>query len=120
MLVCHNGIMASHRALQHYPNLTKALNHAEPYMEALSWSADDMASLLDALLPLCQQAILSKTEYVRTVAMWSLRRLASMDPVSVCPPVLDFCIRALDVCSLHNAHQTPAALSAITLSLIPI
>ena len=120
-LVVHNGIIASRRALsKRYPNLTEALYSAEPYREALHWSAVDMASLLDVLLPICEQGILSKTEYVRTLAMWSLRRLASMDPVTVCPPILDFCVRALDICSLHIAHQTPVALSAITTLLRPL
>jgi len=114
------GLAASQITLcQANPALADQIAKAEPYKKALEMKGNEIVVLLDALLPLCQQALYSKNSYVCRAGESALVYLAQIDPVRVCPPFIDTAIRALDICSVTLSHQAPAALSALNRLFLP-
>lgn len=114
--VCHRvGVAASVNALRKsHPNLVEKLFDVEPYLRRVDIPPAELVSLMDALLPLCQQALYSKNGHVGRAGEAALVYLSQIDPVHVTPPFLDFAIRALDISAVNLAHQAPSALSALT------
>jgi hypothetical protein len=118
--VCHRvGIAASLEALKDQPKAADALMRDEPYLEYIDIPPKELVVLMDALLPLCQQALYSKNGNVGRAGEAALVYLAQIDPVHVTPPFLDFATRALDISAVNLAHQAPAALSALTRLIQP-
>ncbi|GKY98731.1 hypothetical protein MPSEU_000829400 [Mayamaea pseudoterrestris] len=76
--------------------------------------ANEIVILLDALLPLCQQAIYSKNAHVGRAGEAAMLYLVQIDPVRSTPAFLDFAMSALDTSAINMSHQAPAALSALT------
>jgi len=95
------------------PALAVALCDSEPYMNYISIPPKELVALLNALLPLCQQALYSKNGYVGRAGEAAMTYLAQIDPIHVTPPFLDFATNALDVSAVNLSHQAPSALSAL-------
>lgn len=95
------------------PALAKELERTEPVTTRLEVSGREMAAMLNAFVPLCQQALYSKSVHVSSASESAMLYLIQIDPVRVCPPFLDLATRALDVSSVTMSHQAPAALSAL-------
>ena len=95
------------------PDLASALCDAEPCLPSVSIQPNELVALLNALLPLCQQALYSKNGYVGRAGEAAMAYLAQIDPVHVTPPFLDFATNALDVSAVNLSHQAPSALSAL-------
>jgi len=74
----------------------------------------EIVALLDALLPLCQQAIYSKNGHVGRAGEAAMLYLVQIDPARATPAFIDFAARALDIAAVNLSHQAPAALSALT------
>ncbi|KAG7363158.1 proteasome-substrate-size regulator domain containing protein [Nitzschia inconspicua] len=112
---CRIGIAASMNSMKKSrPELAKALNEVEPSLTAASIPPHEVVSLMDALLPLCQQSLYSKNGHVGRAGEAAMLYLAQIDPSRVTPTFLDFATRALDITAVNLAHQAPAALSALT------
>jgi len=114
--VCHRiGVAASVHTLRRlHPNLVEKLLNVEPYLRHVDIPPAELVVLMDALLPLCQQALYSKNGHVGRAGEAALVYLSQIDPVHVTPPFLDFAIQALDISAVNLAHQAPSALSALT------
>mmetsp|Transcript_13477 Transcript_13477/g.20082 ORF Transcript_13477/g.20082 Transcript_13477/m.20082 type:complete len:2221 (-) Transcript_13477:217-6879(-) len=119
--LCHRiGTTAGVRVLeQSHPKLAKNLQLAEPYLACMEIPSREIVGILDALLPLCQQALYSKNGHVSRAGESALLYLTQIDPAHIAPPFLDFATRALDVSSVNLSHQAPAALSALTRLIQP-
>jgi proteasome activator subunit 4 len=117
-LACRVGITAAMNVMKKEqdknPTLVAALYQAEPYLPHIAIPPHELVTLLDALLPLCQQALYSKNSHVSRGGESAMVYLAQMDPVHVTPAFIDFAMRALDIGAVNLSHQAPAALSALT------
>ena len=109
---------ASQTALmKKYPLLCTKVGEIEPYKRMSLLPACELVLIMDALLPLCQQALYSKSGQVARAGESALLYLTQIDH-KICPLFLDFAMRALDVSSVNLSHQAPAALSALS-RLVP-
>lgn len=109
----------SQRALEKvHPLLASTVVQVEPYQKDIGISDHEIVLLMDALLPLCQQALYSKSPRVARAGEASLMYLAQIDH-KICPQSLDFAMRALDVSSINMSHQAPAALSLLSRLVAP-
>lgn len=79
-----------------------------------SLQAHEVVALLDALLPMCQQALYSKNGHVGRAGEAAMLYLVQIDPIHTCPAFADFATAALDIRAVNLSHQAPAALSALT------
>lgn len=79
----------------------------------------ELAYILEALLPLCQQALYSKNGNVSRCGESAMRCLAYIDPRHTTPAFIDFACQALDVSAINQSHQAPAALSALSRLIQP-
>jgi hypothetical protein len=95
-----------------YPLLSTRICEIEPYKRTCLIPEREVVLLLDALLPLCQQALYSKNERVSRAGDSALLYLTQIDH-KICPLFLDFSIRALNISSVTLSHQAPAALSVL-------
>lgn len=59
---------------------------SEPFKRDLSIPGEALVAIIDALLPLCQQVLYSKSENISRAGESALLYLSQIDPVSVCPP----------------------------------
>ena len=105
-----------------YPLLAQKVGEIEPYKhqhasESLILPHHEIVLMLDALLPLCQQTLYSKSSQVARAGESALLYLTQIDH-KICPMFLDFAMRALDISSVTLSHQAPAALSALS-RLVP-
>ena len=109
------GLAASIDSLHtSHPDLVRELKRADPFTERLQVPECEIVAILDAFVPLCQQALYSKSAHVGSAAESAMKFLAHIDPIRVCPPFLDLAARALDISSATMSHQAPAALSALS------
>ena len=114
------GVAASLDAMKESnSSVLEALLKAEPYLTQAAIPPKELVALLDALLPLCQQALYSKNGHVGRAGEAALIYLAQIDPVHITPPFIDFAMSALGVSAVNLAHQAPSALSALTRLLQP-
>jgi hypothetical protein len=101
-----------------YPLLSSRVCEIEPYKRTSLIPDREVVLLLDALLPLCQQALYSKNERVSRAGDSALLYLTQIDH-KICPLFLEFSIRALDISSVTLSHQAPAALSVLAKLIHP-
>ena len=101
------------------PTVVDSYFQTKPGEAVLDIPAHEVVILLDALLPLCQQAIYSKNGHVGRAGEAAMLYLVQIDPVRAAPPFIDFAVRALDVAAVNQSHQAPAALSALTRLIQP-
>lgn len=114
-LNCRIGAAAGMDALaSKYPGLVEAVNEVQPGSSSQDIPPHEVVALLDALLPLCQQAIYSKNGHVGRAGEAAMLYLVQIDPVLATPAFMDFATRALDVAAVNQSHQAPAALSTLT------
>ncbi|KAL3944784.1 MAG: hypothetical protein SGBAC_001155 [Bacillariaceae sp.] len=119
-LCCRIGTAGSIEALKvSRPDLAKALCDVEPSLTVAAIPHHEVVTLMNALLPLCQQALYSKNGHVGRAGEAAMLYLTQIDPVRVTPAFIDFATRALDISAVNLAHQAPAALSALTRLLQP-
>jgi hypothetical protein len=119
-LCCRIGSRAGVEALQTSdPGIVEALKKAQPGATSNDIPPREIVALLDALLPLCQQAIYSKNGHVGRAGESAMLYLVQIDPVWSTPAFVDFATRALDVAAVNLSHQAPAALSALTRLIQP-
>jgi hypothetical protein len=117
---CRVGTAGSMEAMKaDKPELAKALCEVEPCLSVASIPPHEVVALMNALLPLCQQALYSKNGHVGRAGEAAMLYLAQVDPARVTPAFIDFAMRALDISAVNLAHQAPAALSALTRLLQP-
>lgn len=117
---CRMGVAASIESMKESrPALVEALSEVEPSLTVATIPANEVVALMNALLPLCQQALYSKNGHVGRAGEAAMLYLAQIDPARVTPPFIDFAMRALDISAVNLAHQAPAALSALTRLLQP-
>lgn len=109
---------ASQSALaEKYPELAEKVETVEPYKAHSLIPDHELVLILDAMLPLCQQALYSKSSRVGRAGESALLYLTQIDH-KICPVFLDFAMRALDISSVTLSHQAPAALSVLS-RLVP-
>lgn len=109
---------ASQSALaEKYPELAEKVETVEPYKAHSLIPDHELVLILDAMLPLCQQALYSKNSRVGRAGESALLYLTQIDH-KICPVFLDFAMRALDISSVTLSHQAPAALSVLS-RLVP-
>eukprot|EP00934_Nitzschia_sp_Nitz4_P000403 Nitzschia sp. Nitz4//scaffold156_size52432//33824//40564//NITZ4_006829-RA/size52432-processed-gene-0.30-mRNA-1//-1//CDS//3329537421//403//frame0 len=114
-LCCATGVAASMESMKStQPDLFEALCGVEPRLRDAALPAHEVVALMNALLPLCQQALYSKNGHVGRAGEAALLYLSQMDPIRVTPSFIDFAMRALDISAVNLAHQAPAALSVLT------
>jgi hypothetical protein len=119
-LCCRVGNAASMEALKSSnPAIVDALCEVQPALKSASIPSHEMVALMDALLPLCQQAMYSKNGHVGRAGEAAMLYLIQIDPVHTAPAFIDFATRALDISAVNLAHQAPAALSALTRLIQP-
>ena len=121
-LACRFGTAAGVRLLkQRHRGVYNALAQAQPALvsQADHLSPHEVVVLVNALVPLCQQALYSKNSHVSRASEAAMLYLIQMDPRTTAPAFYDFGIRALDIEAVHSAHQAPAALSALTRLIQP-
>lgn len=119
-LCCRVGTAGSMDALKvSKPDLAKALCDVEPNLTVAAIPSHEVVALMNALLPLCQQALYSKNGHVGRAGEAAMLYLTQIDPMRVTPAFIDFATRALDISAVNLAHQAPAALSALTRLLQP-
>lgn len=117
---CRMGIAASMEGMKESRQaLAEALCEVEPSLTRAAIPSNEVVALMDALLPLCQQALYSKNGHVGRAGEAAMLYLAQIDPSRVTPAFIDFAMRALDISAVNLAHQAPAALSALTRVLQP-
>ena len=117
---CRVGVAGSMNSIkENRPELAKALGEVEPSLTVADIPPHEVALLMDALLPLCQQSLYSKNAHVGRAGEAAMVYLAQIDPYRVTPVFIDFAMRALGVSAVNLAHQAPAALSALTRLLQP-
>uniref|UniRef100_A0A7S3V8U0 Uncharacterized protein n=1 Tax=Chaetoceros debilis TaxID=122233 RepID=A0A7S3V8U0_9STRA len=109
----------SHRAITaKYPQLAAKIMEVEPFKQTSAILDSEVVLILDSILPLCQQALYSKSPRVSRGGEQALLYLSQMDH-KICPMFLDFAMRALDISSVALSHQAPAALSALSRLVSP-
>lgn len=119
-ICCRMGIAASMKCMKEsQPALAEALCQVEPSLQVAAIPSHEVVTLMDAMLPLCQQALYSKNGHVGRAGEAAMLYLAQIDPPRVTPAFIDFSTRALDITAVNLAHQAPAALSALTRLLQP-
>ena len=121
-LACRMGAAAGLRELRaNHETVYDTMVSEQPAMssEIIELPAHEWVALVDALLPLCQQALYSKNSHVSRAAEAAMLYLVQMDPRVTAPSFCDFGMRALDVTAVNSAHQAPAALSALTRLIQP-
>lgn len=119
-LCCRVGNSAAMEFLKSSnPSLVDAVYDVQPNSAASAIPAHEMVALMDALLPLCQQAMYSKNGHVGRAGEAAMLYLVQIDPVHTAPAFVDFATRALGVSAVNLAHQAPAALSALTRLIQP-
>jgi proteasome activator subunit 4 len=96
-----------------HPEVIGAVEEIQPYPMRSSLPPHELAALLDALLPLCRQALYSKNSNVGRAGEAAMLYLIQIDPLHTIPAFLDFSIQALDISAVNLSHQAPAALSAL-------
>ena len=117
---CRMGIAGSMKYIKEaHPELAKALCEAESSLSVSNIPPHEVVALLDSLLPLCQQSLYSKNAHVGRAGEAAMVYLAQIDPLRITPVFLDFAMSALGVSAVVNAHQAPAALSALTRLIQP-
>jgi len=117
---CRIGVSGSMNSIrENHPELATALCEVEPSLSVADIPPHEIALLMDALLPLCQQSLYSKNAHVGRAGEAAMVYLAQIDPYRVTPVFIDFAMRALGVSAVNLAHQAPAALSALTRLLQP-
>ena len=97
-----------------HPDLAKEYEKVQPGASGSELPAHEFVALMDALLPICQQAIYSKNAHVGRAGEAAMLYLVQMDPVRAAPAFIDFAVRALDTTAINMSHQAPAALSVLT------
>ena len=100
------------------PELALKVADVEPFKQASRIPDHEVVLLLDAILPLCQQALYSKSSHVSRAGEAALLYLSQID-YKICAPLLDFAMRALDISSVTQSHQAPAALSTMNRLILP-
>lgn len=119
-LCCRAGASAGAEALRElYPDVMQAMAEVQPGEAQRDIPPREMVLLLDALLPLCQQAIYSKNGHVGRAGEAAMLYLVQIDPARATPAFVDFAARALDIVAVNLSHQAPAALSALTRLIQP-
>ena len=119
-ICCRIGTAGSMAEFQESnPKLAQALSDVEPSLGVAAIPPHELVLLMDALLPLCQQALYSKNGHVGRAGEAAMLYLSQIDPARVTPAFIDFATRALDITAVNLAHQAPAALSALTRLLQP-
>ena len=117
---CRIGATGSMEALRSTrPELADPLCRVEPPMTVTYLPPQEVVSLMNALLPLCQQSLYSKNGHVGRAGEAAMLYLVQIDPPRVTPAFIDFATRALDISAVNLSHQAPAALSALTRLLQP-
>ena len=101
-----------------HPQLASRVVQIEPYKKDIGIKDHEVVLLVDTLLPLCQQALYSKSPRVARAGEASMMYLAQIDH-KICPMTLDFAMRALDISSITMSHQAPAALSLLSRLVAP-
>jgi hypothetical protein len=96
------------------PALAKSFSEAQPGSTFGAIPPHEVVALMNAMLPLCQQALYSKNGRVGRAGESAMLYLIQIDPVHTTPSFLDFATRALDISAVNLSHQAPAALSALT------
>lgn len=104
--------------LKSMPNIASTVANVEPFKKCPRIPDHEIVLILDAILPLCQQALYSKSSHVSRAGEAALLYLSQID-YKVCSPLLDFAMRALDVSSVTQSHQAPAALSTLNRLVLP-
>ena len=94
------------------PKLASRAAEIEPFKNISKIPDHEIVLILDSILPLCQQALYSKSSHVSRAGEAALLYLAQID-YKICAPLLEFAMRALDVSSVTQSHQAPAALSTL-------
>ena len=100
------------------PHLATKIAEVEPFKQSSSIPDHEIVLILDSILPLCQQALYSKSSHVSRAGEAALLYLVQID-YKICAPLLDFAMRALDVSSVTQSHQAPAALSTMNRMILP-
>lgn len=100
------------------PKLASKIAEVEPYKAIPCIPDHEIVLILDKILPLCQQALYSKSAHVSRAGEAALLYLSQID-YKVCAPLLDFAMRALDVSSVTQSHQAPSALSTMNRLILP-
>lgn len=109
------GCVAGNHALRKtHPTVVAAMKDAQPGSHFAEIPPHEVVALMDALLPLCQQALYSKNGHVGRAGEAAMLYLVQIDPVNSTPFFVDFACRALDVSAINLSHQAPSALSALT------
>ncbi len=103
---------------QTLPMLASTVAEVEPFKLNPRIPDHEIALILDSILPLCQQALYSKSSHVSRAGEAALLYLAQID-YKICAPLLDFAMRALDISSVTQSHQAPAALSTMNRLILP-
>lgn len=103
---------------QSLPNIAAVVAKVEPFKQCARIPEHEIVLILDAILPLCQQALYSKSSQVSRAGEAALLYLSQID-YKICSPLLDFAMRALDVSSVTQSHQAPAALSTLNRLVLP-
>jgi len=117
---CRMGIAASMNYMKKaHPELANALCEVEPSLSVADIPPHEVVALMDSLLPLCQQALYSKNAHVGRAGEAAMVYLAQIDPFRVTPVFINFAMSALGMSAVVNAHQAPAALSALTRLMQP-
>jgi hypothetical protein len=100
------------------PKLASVVVEVEPFKRNPKIPDHEIVLILDSILPLCQQALYSKSSHVSRAGEASLLYLAQID-YKICAPLLEFAMRALDISSVTQSHQAPAALSTMNRLILP-
>ena len=110
---CRIGTMAGQEALaKTHPKAVEAFGREQPIYEA-KIPVHEIALMIDSMLPLCQQALYSKSGHVGRAGEAAMLYLVQVDPEHVTPSFLDFSSRALDISAVNLSHQAPVALSVL-------
>jgi len=119
-MCCRIGATAALECLKKtHPELRTALQEAQPGAALRPIPPHEVVALMDAMLPLCQQALYSKNGHVGRAGEAAMLYLVQIDPVHATPSFVDFAMRALDISAVNLSHQAPAALSALTRLIQP-
>lgn len=109
------GGVAGNEALRKtHPAVVDAMREAQPGSHCAEIPPHEVVALMDALLPLCQQALYSKNGHVGRAGEAAMLYMVQIDAAHSTPFFIDFACRALDVSAINLSHQAPAALSALT------
>lgn len=110
---CRVGAIAGHEVLMKtHPQAVEAFGRVQQFYQTTIPHAE-IAMIIDAMLPLCKQALYSKSGHVSQAGEAAMVYFAQIDPQHVTPSFLDFASRALDISAVNLSHQAPAALSVL-------